>query len=305
MRRRIEWPDGRDFAFTVVDDTDGATLGNIKPVYDYLAERKIFTTKTCWAFPPKDAVYKGSSLQDEDYVCYLKELSEKGFELAFHNAGSGNHTRDETLAGLELFRETFGHYPRMHINHGNCMENIYWGPNRFHQPIRSIYKKAAPKVRSYGHDEASVFFWGDACKKHITYIRNRTFNDLNTLKEDSRLVYPESGKEKYSNFWFSSSDGMNIARFRKVMARKNIDQLIKEKGCCILYTHFAYGFVDRNGALDAAFCNAIDYISKQNGWFVPASEMLDYIKQDRSYAASRAYEWKMDIKWLIERVKTK
>ncbi len=306
MKRRIEWPGGHAFAFTVVDDTDGGTLANIKPVYDYLWEKGLRTTKTCWPFPPKDSEkYKGECLQDRDYAEYLRELEAKGFEMAFHNAGSGGHTREETLAGLELFRETFGHYPRMHINHANCPENMYWGASRFHWPVSSIYRRVAPHVKSYGHVEDSEFFWGDACKEHMTYMRNRTFNGLNTLKEDQRLVYPECGKGKYSNDWFSSSDGMNVERFRKIMTRKNIDRLIREGGCCILYTHFAYRFVDETGALDPTFREAIDYISQQNGWFAPASEILDYVKQNKSYAPSKWYEWRKDIKWLIERVNNK
>ncbi len=302
MKRKIKWPDGRTFAFTIVDDTDGATLENIKPVYDYLAQKGLLTTKTCWAFPPKDKIYKGSSLEDREYTEYLKELSEKGFEMAFHNAGSGGHNREETLKGFESFRKTFGDYPKMHINHSNCIENIYWGAKRFHFPINVIYRLIASKVKSYGHMEKSEYFWGDICKKHIKYVRNRTFNGLNTLKEDNRLVYPECGKEEYANYWFSSSNGMNIEDFSKIMTKENIDRLAEEEGCSILYTHLAYGFVDEKGELDKRFKDAIDYISGLNGWFVTASEMLDYILKQNEYKKSYIYELKMDIKWLFERV---
>ena len=33
---RIDWPDGKDFAFTIFDDTDLATLENVPPVYELL-----------------------------------------------------------------------------------------------------------------------------------------------------------------------------------------------------------------------------------------------------------------------------
>ena len=32
----VSFPDGKDFAFTIFDDTDGSTIENVKPVYDYL-----------------------------------------------------------------------------------------------------------------------------------------------------------------------------------------------------------------------------------------------------------------------------
>ena len=32
MNKKIQWPDGKDFAFTVFDDTDFATLKNVKKV---------------------------------------------------------------------------------------------------------------------------------------------------------------------------------------------------------------------------------------------------------------------------------
>lgn len=303
MSRKIVWPETYDFAFTIVDDTDGATVQNIKPVYDYLYSKGILTTKTCWAFPVRDNVYKGECLQDENYREFLKDLHNKGFEIGFHNAGSGGFKREETLEALEIFKKTFGDYPKMHINHSNNIENIYWGSKRFSPLISKVYSLLRKNVKSLGADENSEYFWGDAAKKHFKYIRNRTFNEINTLKADSRLVYPETNKDKYSNYWFSSSDGMRLAPFLKLLKKENVDKLIAEKGCCIVYTHFAYDFVDENGNLSEEFKECIDYIASKNGWFAPASEILDYVLEDKSYKPSKIYETKQDFKWFIERIK--
>lgn len=305
MGRNIKWPNRYDFAFTVVDDTDGATVENVKPVYDYLYEKGILTTKTCWAYPPKDTVYTGACLKDEDYRAFLLELQSKGFELSFHNAASGGCRREETLSALDVFCQTFGAYPQIHINHGNNVENIYWGAERFSGIVKWIYRYRRKKVMSCGHEKSSEYFWGDACKKHIKYIRNRTFNGINTLKEDPRLVYPEPGKEAYSNYWFSSSDGMRLNPFLKILSKENVDRLVREKGCCILYTHFAYDFVDGQGNLSQDFKDAIDYLAEQNGWFAPATTILDYILADKTYSPSKAYTVWMDLKWFIERVMKK
>lgn len=302
MARKIVWPENYDFAFTIVDDTDGATVDNIKPVYDYLYSKGIITTKTCWAFPVRDDVYKGECLQDENYREFLKDLKLKGFELGFHNAGSGGFKREESIAGLELFKETFGEYPKMHINHSNNIENIYWGSKRFSPLISKIYSVLRKKVVSLGADESSEYFWGDLSKQYFKYIRNRTFNGINTLKEDNRLVYPESSKQKYSNYWFSSSDGMRLKPFLKLLTKKNVDKLVAQKGCCIVYTHFAYDFVDEQGNLNEDFKKCIDYISEKNGWFAPASQILDYVLEDKTYKPSKFYEMRKDFKWFFERI---
>lgn len=301
--RKIKWPNNCDFAFTVVDDTDGATVANIKPVYDYLYEKGIITTKTCWAYPSRDDIYTGECLEDENYKDFLIDLKEKGFEIGFHNAGSGQFKREETLNALEKFKDVFKTYPNMHINHSNNIENIYWGSNRFSGLIKWLYKIKRSSVRSLGHDENSEYFWGDICKKHIKYIRNRTFNDINTLKEDKRLVYREAGKEKFSNYWFSSSDGMRLKPFLELLSKENVDKLQMEKGLCIVYTHFAYDFVDENGNLNEEFKKTIDYIASKNGWFVPAGQILDHILSDKEYKPSKIYEMIMDIKWFVERIK--
>lgn len=300
--RKIKWPENHKFAFTIVDDTDGATIDNIKPVYDYLYKKGIITTKTCWAFPPRDEIYRGQCLEDDDYKSFLIDLQKKGYEIGFHNAGSGGFKREETLEALEIFKNAFGDYPKMHINHSNNVENIYWGCERFSPIISKIYRTLRKNVKSLGTDEKSEYFWGDISKKHFKYIRNRTFKEINTLKADPRFVYPESKKQKYSNFWFSSSDGMRLSSFLKLLSRKSVDKLISENGCCIVYTHFGYDFVDEKGNLSEEFKDCIDYIASKNGWFAPASEILDYVLENKSYKPSKLYETYQDFHWFFERV---
>ena len=56
----------KNFYFTIIDDTDDATLENIKPVYDFLYEKKIFLRR--FGFTPqeistlKEIAYKGQSI---------------------------------------------------------------------------------------------------------------------------------------------------------------------------------------------------------------------------------------------------
>ncbi len=58
----INWPDKKNFAFTIVDDTDNGTVENTKPVYDFLYEQGIITTKTVWVYPSRDKFTGGGCL---------------------------------------------------------------------------------------------------------------------------------------------------------------------------------------------------------------------------------------------------
>ena len=303
MKGKIIWPDGHDFAFTIVDDTDEATVENVGPVYEYLLSRGLKTTKTCWVYPSREKAVSGQCLQDGNYTAFLLDIQSRGTELAFHNAGSGAFRREETLAALEEYRNKLGQYPSLHVNHRKNRENLYWGKDRFSGLIRFLYGFKQKQRKYEGSVEDSEYFWGDFAKEHIKYIRNRTFNGLDTLKEDPRLVYREKRKQKYSNYWFSSSDGIDRAAFVKLLSKENVDKLVRNHGCAVVYTHFAYGFVDENGELSEDFRQVIDYLSSRNGWFVPAGQLLDYVAADRDVRPSGLYEALMDVKWFFQRIR--
>ena len=70
-------PDGKQFIFTILDDTDDATVDNVKPVYDLLDELGFRTTKTVWPLdcPEGSNLYfAAQTLQDPDYLAFIREL---------------------------------------------------------------------------------------------------------------------------------------------------------------------------------------------------------------------------------------
>lgn len=298
------WPNNKKFAFTIIDDTDMSTVDNVKPVYDLLNELGIKTTKTVWVYPPRDNV-KGECLYDSHYKDFILKLRDYGFEIAFHGTGSGGFRREETLEAIEVFNKIIGYYPKLHVNHGNNPDGIYWGHKRFSYPFNILYKLLARNsIKFSGEDKDSMFFWGDICKQNIKYIRNRVFTGINTLRYDPYMPYEERGKEKYSNYWFSSSDGFDADIFCNLIRQENIERLYCEGGCCIVYTHFGYGFVDRNGRVVKQFKERVEYIAKKDGWFAPASEVLDYLQSQRKFDGylSAFSSYKMDFNWFMERV---
>ncbi len=304
----MDWPDNKKFAFTIIDDTDKATIENIKPIYDFLYEKGIITTKTVWTHPSDDE-FKADTLVDDAYRAFIKEIADKGFEIGFHGAGSGDFNRDDILSSFNMIKELVGYYPKVHMNHAFNKNNIYWNDKRFTYPIGLLYRggKKLLKMESavtQGEMEDSPFFWGDIAKENVMYIRNRVFTGLDTLSYDKYMPYKEKNKEKYSNYWFSSSDGIDCHTALKLLSKKNIDKLEKGGGCAVVYVHFAYGFVNGEGKLNELFKERINYLSEKNGWFVPAGELLDFLKDKREddVYLNALSAFALDARWMAERI---
>jgi hypothetical protein len=275
----VRWPGGRSFAFTIVDDTDGATVDNVGPVYDLLTAEGIGATKTVWVEPARDG-WGGQSLADADYLAFARRLRDQGFEIALHGVGSGDFSREELLHGLERFRELLGRDVRLHANHSLSPHNVYWGHRRFVQPISGLYRRFGKGPTFEGEDPASPAFWGDRAQR-IDYIRNFVFNGVDTLRHDRHMPYREADKP-YSRYWFSSSDGETVDDFNRLIAPARIDALEKRGGACIVYTHFASGFV-RDDQLDPVFTARIRSLAERNGWFPSASELLDHVRSQQEH----------------------
>jgi hypothetical protein len=297
------FPEGKKFAFTVCDDTDNATVANVKPVYDLLYSCGIKTTKSTWVYPPRGSC-KGSSIQDEKYLGFIHELQDRGFEIGLHNVGDGLFTRQEISDGLDIFKEKIGYYPKIHSNHSANPDNLFWWENRFVWPINLIYKLFRNStVKRGGELQINNFFWGDLTKRHIRYIRNLTFNNINTIASDPKMPYQINKTAEFSNLWFSSSDGRTVNEFTELISPENIDRLAEDGGICIIYTHFASGFVNEKGEINSQFEKNIRYLSQKNGWFVPASTLLDHLaKKQTTIDPGYLYKLGTNIRWVTNKL---
>jgi hypothetical protein len=303
----LEFPEGKRFAFTIFDDADDATVANSAPIYRLLADLGMRTTKSVWVYPPRGH-FKGECLQDPPYRAWIQGLVSDGFEIGLHNVGDGAFTRAEILDGLDIFRDTVGYYPRSHANHVSNPDCIYWWDRRFEWPFSLAYRLAyrarhGRRARGSGQDPASPHFWGDAAKKHIAYMRNLTFNGIDTLASDPRMPYEVRTKQAYSNLWFSSSDGQRVEEMRDLLSDSNLDALRASGGACIVYTHFASGFVDEHGRVDPVVETQIRRLGSMDGWFVPVSTLLDHIAmQGDTHDPGYRYRLGRDIRWGVDRL---
>jgi len=69
-----------------------------------------------------------------------------------------------------------------------------------------------------------------------------------------------------------------------LLSDANLAALNGERGTSIVYTHFSCGFVDAHGIFDKEVKNQLTKISTMNGWFVPASTILNRFIQMRNLA---------------------
>jgi hypothetical protein len=302
-------PEGKRFAFTIFDDTDGSTLQNTKPVYDLLDELGIRSTKSVWVFRPR-GTYTGASLQDDEYLAWIRHLQDRGFEIALHNVGDGAFSRDEIVTGFAEFERLLGNPPTAHCNHAGNVDNLYWWSKRLEWPVPPLYdfayrliRRSRPKV-SQGDVADSPHFWGDLAKRHVRYVRNLVFNDIDTRRADPRMPYHVASKP-WVNHWFSSSDGHDARVFTDLLDPANVDRLEEQGGVSIVYTHFAFGFVDERGEVDARFRERITYLaSKGTGWFVPVTPLLDHLASQRSTEdPGWAYRFGLNLRWLVDRAR--
>ena len=307
-RLQIDYPAGREFAFSVLDDTDNGTVENLTPIYDLFQELGFRTTKTVWPLECPEGsedYHRASTMAEPEYRRFARGLQARGFELTWHCATMESSTRERTVHGLEAFKEYFGHYPTLHCNHGQNRENIYWGASRYRNPVIRLAQRLARSSRApacSGEIKGSPYFWGDLCRKHFRFVRGFTWYDINTLDKDSDLVY-RLPWTPYVNCWFSTSDAADVRQFNRLVTRTSIDRLRAARGVCIVTTHLGKGFV-RDGRIDSQVEDTLRYLATLPGWFAPVSEILEHFRAakpllERPYRVHGLHE----IRHLVDRAR--
>ena len=293
--RKFNFPDGKNFAFTILDDTDVATVENVAPMYRLLERLGLRATKTVWplACPEGSRDYASSqTLEDPSYLEFVLDLKKRGFELTWHGATMESSARARTVAALERFREQIGHYPRIHTNHARNRENLYWGSNRIDQPILKFLLNRLRDPPDYfgGHRESSKYWWGDYCARHVVYARNLTFRTLNLAAVNPSMPYVDPSRPLV-RYWFSSSDADDASSFAHLLHPRRQKRLEEQGGFCILATHFGKGFT-RNGVVDRVVEERLESLSLRHGWFPTVGELLDWLLMHRESDTIGADEWR-------------
>jgi len=304
MNKRIRWPNDKDFAFTVFDDTDSANVENTREVYALLKDYGFQTTKSVWTLNgDKNSINNGLTCDDKNYLDWILSIQKSGFEIGFHNATYSSSKREQTITGIEQFYRLFGYYPMTMANHNTNKDSIYWGNNRLSGINKFIYTMLNRKNFAFsGEIKESDYFWGDICNEKIKYVRNFVFPQINTLSACPFMPYYDPDKP-YVNHWFASSEGSDVHAFNKCISERNQDLLEKDGGACIMYTHFALGFYDNN-KINKNFRILMNRLRKKNGWFVPVSTLLDYLlEKNGQHFITNQERKQLERKWLLHKLR--
>lgn len=299
------FPGGKRFAFTVLDDTDVATVDNVAPLYRLLRGLGMRTTKTLWPCPCPEGSRDfdtSETLEDPRYRDFLLGLKRDGFELTWHCATMETSDRARTLDGLARFREAFGEYPRIHVNHSLNRENIYWGAERVDDPLVKWFAARASRLPAdwfQGHMEGSPFWWGDACAEHMVYSRNLTFSSIDTAEHNPSMPYRDPARP-LSPYWFSCSDAEDADEFVQLLSSANQDRLERRGGICIVATHFGKRFCSSGKVLPAVE-SRLRELAARPGWFPTVGELLDHRRLSRNDDVLPPAEWRrMQYRWAFD-----
>ena len=279
------FPGGKKFAFTILDDTDVATLANVEPVYQAIQDAGMRTTKTVWTHRWQgawSAFEMSETLEDADYREFVLGLQRRGFEIASHGASFESSERLLTEASLTQFKALFGRWPGVYASHAYNRENMYWSDARFDLwPVRAVARLLARLPADYfqGAVEGSRFFWGDLCRERIEFVRNLTFNRLDISKVNPSMPYHDA-QRPWVNQWYSTADAEDADEFVELCSPQALNQLEADGGFTIVTTHLGKGFCSK-GELHPGFRRVIQDIGRRSGWFVPVGELLRHLRDAR------------------------
>lgn len=298
----MRFPNGRSFAFTIMDDTDVATVDNVGPVYHLLDTLGFRTTKTVWPVAcPEGSRDFGTSetLEDAGYLEFVLGLESRGFEIAYHGATMESSKRERTQRALSRYRTLFGVTPRVYANHASNQENLYWGVDRLDNPIlRALYARSDPRAKGYsrGHRQESPWWWGDLAEG-IVYARNLTFSGINLARINPSMPYRDP-RRPLIPWWFSASDANNVRDFNALISPENQDRLEREGGVCIVATHLGKDY-SSGGEVHPKTRRLLTRLAAKPGWFVPVGELLDWLRGQRDDSGMlSAREWRrMQWRW--------
>jgi hypothetical protein len=224
----------------VTDDTDTATMEQVRAVYDYLSEQRFLTTKTVWAFNPEegcgipplpDSALRGITLEDAEYRRYCLGLKSRGFEICLHGASAGNNRRDRQEMALDIMRKEFGS-PGTYICHAKNADNPYWEEQTTRLWPFNILLGRFSQHRCSGEDPASPYYWADLCYTCVEHIRLFRTRSTDTLAVNPSMPYYDPRKPLVRS-WFSATK----RALRDCATPRALEALRRGNGLTVLYQY--------------------------------------------------------------------
>jgi len=268
--------------FCITDDTDAATLESVRQVYDFLGSIGLRTTKTVWAFTPKepcgipalpDSILRGITLEDPGYLAYCEQLAARGFELCLHGASAGNNRRERTERALAMVAERFGR-PGTFICHSKNAENLYWHEKVAPRGPAQWLLAPTSRYTCSGEVPSSPYFWGDLCLEQVAHIRLFRTRNVNTLADNPSMPYHDPEKP-FVRSWFAGTK----RSFVDCASEAAIAQLRAEHGLCVLYQYMHRWANRANSGVRPEFRAAAERLMAAGDiWVETTSRIMDRLR---------------------------
>ena len=156
------YPDGFDWAFTIVHDADDSYSLRLAPIIDAFDKYGIKSTITVFVFW-NDAVKvsmlrqirngsigkpKSVPLENQGELTFYYDVMNRGHEIGMHTARDGHAERSVTEFAFEFFHSKFGFYPPIYVEHRDNLQNVQF----------------------YGADPESPYYIVDLLNKYRSWV---------------------------------------------------------------------------------------------------------------------------------------
>jgi hypothetical protein len=288
------YPDGYDFAFTIVHDADSAYSRRLAPLFEAFDDLSFKFTVTVFPFwadwADKGRIWshwhrleapdreffapKAVPLVDASEREFYKTLAARGHEIGMHSASDTSDTRNDVMRAFEYFRQVFGAHPSVYVEH-SAPSNKEAQANEGANP-RSIYY-TTDLLNRYGS-----WVWVDGpgglpdqnrdSFYDVIAANGSPFNGLAVARYGIKKAFMRTGRWKEAG-----GDG-----FLQWYSEANIDSLARNGGLALVYTHLDSRWLDpETRKLRGAIQSRLRYIASKPGWFVPAGTILRRVETVR------------------------
>tara|TARA_Y100000593_G_scaffold53909_1_gene100884 strand:- start:402 stop:1214 length:813 start_codon:yes stop_codon:yes gene_type:complete len=160
------------------------------------------------------------SLENPEYRDLMLEIKEQGHEIAFHGYSQISNKREEFEKGLEIYKDTFGEYPFVYVEHGG-------------NPKKHVMEHCKKEtIDMSGKDENSEYYIWDIIKDKIgcLWAHHHLIDDDLTIRKPKDIFYKEDGVLMCKRY-----------RMRKFQEMLEVNgNKVQDDDLIIGYTHFGY-----------------------------------------------------------------
>jgi len=168
---------------------------NIKPIYDLLETLGFRTSKTAWmkkCVGRSKNFYRSQTMEEPEYAEYVHSLKKRD-SRSVSTAPRWNRVLGINFGCPGKIQGTFRGIPEDSLQPCRKQGQPLLGSGTVqHAGIPSCLQ-IDPFFESTllsGQDPESDFFWGDACRNHIKYMRNFCYDEVNVLKINPSMPLP-------------------------------------------------------------------------------------------------------------------